>query len=65
MAFKPVDYLKETWEELGKVTWPSRTEVIKMSLMVMVVSAVIAAFISSLDIFLAEFISKLLNLQFN
>lgn len=63
MNAKPLNYLKETWDELGKVTWPTKNEVIKMSLTVIIVSGVIALFITLLDIFLTEFVSRLVNLQ--
>ena len=62
MAVKPLKYLKETWEELGKITWPTRNEVIKMSVTVLVVSGLVAVFITGLDIFLTEFVSRLINL---
>ena len=62
MAVKPLDYLKETWTELGKITWPTRNEVIKMSVTVLVVSGLVAVFITGLDIFLTEFVSRLINL---
>lgn len=56
----PLNFLKETWQELGKVTWPTRTEVVKMSLTVIIVSAFIATFIGGLDFFLTIFISRIL-----
>jgi len=56
----PLNFLKETWQELGKVTWPTRTEVVKMSLTVIIVSAFIAAFIGGLDFFLTTFIGRIL-----
>jgi len=55
-------YFVEVWEELGKVTWPTRQEAIKMSLTVIIASAVIAVFIGSLDFILTQFISKILSL---
>lgn len=55
-------YFVEVWEELGKVTWPTRQEAIKMSLTVIIASAVIGVFIGSLDFILTQFISKILSL---
>ncbi len=61
MISKPVTYLKEVWEELGKVTWPTRKEVVKMTFTVLVVSAFIAVFIGSLDFVLTNFIARILG----
>jgi preprotein translocase subunit SecE len=61
MISKPVTYLKEVREELGKVTWPTRKEVVKMTFTVLVVSAFIAVFIGSLDFVLTNFIARILS----
>lgn len=45
----PIKFLKEVREELKKVTWPSRKEVIKMTTVVIMVSALVSILISSLD----------------
>jgi preprotein translocase subunit SecE len=59
---KAVRYFTEVWEELGKVTWPTRQEAVRMTLTVIIVSAVIAVFIGGLDIILTNFISRVLTL---
>jgi len=58
---KGIKFLKEVWEELGKVTWPTRQEAIKMTLTVVVVSTAIAVFIGSLDFALTKFVGTLLT----
>jgi preprotein translocase subunit SecE len=63
MTLKPVKFLSEVWEELGKITWPTRKEAIRMTLMVLIVSVVVAAFIGSLDFVLTNIITKLLTKQ--
>ncbi len=45
-----VNYLKETRQELRHVNWPSRKNAIRFTLLVIGVSAVIAAFLGLLDI---------------
>ncbi|OGK31070.1 preprotein translocase subunit SecE [Candidatus Roizmanbacteria bacterium RIFCSPHIGHO2_12_FULL_33_9] len=48
-------------EELKKVTWPSKNEVIKLSLVVIIISLIIAFYIGALDVILAkllEFLTK-------
>jgi preprotein translocase subunit SecE len=58
---KALKYLKEVWEELGKVTWPTRNEAIRMTITVIAVSAFVAAFIGSLDFVLTNAITKILT----
>jgi len=54
-------YLTGIREELKKVTWPSRSEVIKLSFVVISISLIIAFYVGLLDIVFAkllEFLTK-------
>ena len=44
-----VQFLKETKIELKKVKWPSKDEVVRLTLIVIAVSAGVSLFISALD----------------
>jgi preprotein translocase subunit SecE len=44
-----IRYLKETRAELRKVTWPSRAEAINLTLIVLAVSASMAAILGLID----------------
>ncbi len=46
----PVIFLKEVKTELARVTWPTRDEVIKLTVIVIVVSAAIGLYIGGLDL---------------
>ncbi|PIW76382.1 MAG: preprotein translocase subunit SecE, partial [Candidatus Portnoybacteria bacterium CG_4_8_14_3_um_filter_40_10] len=46
---KLVNFLKEVRFELKKVTWPTRQETIRFTLLVIGVSAGVAAFLGGLD----------------
>lgn len=46
----PVQFVKEVIAELKKVTWPTREETIKLTLVVIVLSFLVGAFIGVLDI---------------
>lgn len=59
--FKAFSFLGEVWEELGKVTWPTRQEAIRMTVTVVIVSGVIAVFIGGLDYILLNIVSKLIG----
>jgi preprotein translocase SecE subunit len=45
----PVEFAQEAWGELRKVTWPSRETVIRLTLIVLVISVLIAAYIFLFD----------------
>ena len=44
-----VRYLRETWFELKKVSWPTRREAINLTAMVIVVAAFLAIVLSLMD----------------
>jgi len=44
-----VQFAQECWSELQKVTWPERQTVIRLTLIVIVISALIAAYIFAFD----------------
>lgn len=46
----PVQFVREVVAELKKVTWPTRAETIKLTLVVIVLSFLVGAFIGILDI---------------
>jgi preprotein translocase subunit SecE len=44
-----IRYLRESKEEMKKVTWPSKQDTIKYTILVVVLSIVIAAFFGGFD----------------
>lgn len=49
VANRLVSYVQEAREELKKVQWPSRKETIRNSLLVIVISLVVAALLGAVD----------------
>lgn len=50
MAVKAaIDFLQEVRLELTKVVWPKREEVIKLTLIVLIISGIIGAYVGGLD----------------
>lgn len=45
----PGRFLKEVVAELKKVTWPTRQETVKLTVIVIVISVLVGAFIGGLD----------------
>ena len=60
-SIAPVQFLKEVITELKKVTWPTRDETIKLTVMVIVISIVVGAFVGGLDAILVKITSLVLK----
>jgi len=57
-----VQFAQECWSELQKVTWPSRETVVRLTLIVIVISALIAAYIFLFDnLFTAAITQRLIG----
>lgn len=44
-----VEFAQESWAELRKVTWPPRETIVRLTLIVVIISALIAAYIFLFD----------------
>lgn len=44
-----IEFLKEVRLELSKVIWPKREEVIKLTLTVLIISAIVGLYVGALD----------------
>jgi preprotein translocase subunit SecE len=59
---KSIEFIREVKFELTKVVWPKRQEVIKLTLIVFIISGIIAAYVGALDFgftkLLEAFLSK-------
>lgn len=56
----PLKYFKQVREELSKVTWPKRPEVIRGTVTVVVVSVVTAIILGAVDLGLTKGLESLL-----
>ena len=55
----PIKFLGEVRTELRKVAWPTRTEIVNYSVVVLVAIVLLTALIASLDYFLGEAVFNL------
>ena len=55
----PAEFLREVRGELRKVAWPTRSEIINYSIIVLVAVIVLTAFIALVDFGVSEFVLKL------
>jgi preprotein translocase subunit SecE len=53
-------FFRDTYNELKKVTWPSRRDGIRLTIMVIAVCAVVGLFLGALDYGFAELVTKVL-----
>ena len=53
-----VRFSQEAWQELSKVTWPSRETVLRFTGLVLIISTIIAVYIFGVDNFFTAAITK-------
>lgn len=61
MAINPIEYVKESKAELDKVVWPTRPETLRLTVVVIIVSIVIGAYIAGLDTVFTLLVEKFLK----
>jgi preprotein translocase subunit SecE len=55
------EFVREVVAEFRKVTWPTRAELINSTVVVIVVTVVIAFFLGGVDIVLARIVERILR----
>ena len=53
MKTTPAQFVRQVKQEIGKITWPTRAETMQGTIVVIVMSLVLAAFLVSVDSVLA------------
>lgn len=56
-----MSYLSEVKGELRKVTWPKKQEVIRLTLVVFIISAIVAGYVGGLDYVLTKALSLVIT----
>lgn len=56
-----IDFLKEVRTELKKVTWPKKEEVIRLTLVVFIFSAIAAIYLGGLDLAFTKILESLIG----
>jgi len=56
MATTPANFLRETRDELSKVVWPTRDEIIRLTGVVILVSLFVGIFLGGTDFILTKLI---------
>ncbi|MEA1926369.1 MAG: preprotein translocase subunit SecE [Patescibacteria group bacterium] len=55
---KIISFVREAYEELRKVSWPSRKQTINYTIVVIIASLVVATFLGVLDIIFSSAIER-------
>ena len=55
------EFVREVYAEFRKVTWPNRTELVNSTVVVIVVTVVLALFLGGVDIGLARAVERILR----
>jgi preprotein translocase subunit SecE len=61
MISRLTNYLKASFSELKKVSWPTKKETVNHTILVIVVSLAVAAFLGIVDYFLSEILEGLIK----
>lgn len=62
MSNKLVQYFKDSFSELGKVTWPTKNQAVLLTVVVIIFCAVFAALLGALDLVFGIGLKELLKL---
>ena len=57
---KIVGFISEVKTELAKVTWPKKDEVIRLTLVVIAISAIVAGFVGVLDFIFTKLLESVI-----
>jgi len=57
---KIIDYIKQVYNEMRKVTWPTRSELINSTIVVIIISAIVAVIIFVLDLLFSTVLQLIL-----
>jgi len=57
----PLAYIRQSKEELGKVVWPTKTETLRLTVVVVAISIAIGAYIAGIDAILAKLTEEFLR----
>ncbi len=61
MAFSPITFGKEATAEIKKVTWPTRAEIIRLTVAVVAISIIVGIFLGAIDLLLTKGLEFILN----
>lgn len=64
MATSPLSFVRQSYDELKKVVWPSRDEVVRLTIAVIAIALLVGVFLGTIDYMLTELIDFILQRDF-
>ncbi|MBI4084874.1 MAG: preprotein translocase subunit SecE [Candidatus Levybacteria bacterium] len=61
MMVSPVTYIRETFDEMKKVKWPTRAEVTRLTIIVLIISVIVGLYIGGLDYIFTKLMELILK----
>ncbi|OGH48226.1 MAG: preprotein translocase subunit SecE [Candidatus Levybacteria bacterium RIFCSPLOWO2_01_FULL_39_10] len=61
MTTSPLTFVRESYDELKKVKWPTRDDIIRLTIAVVAISLLVGVLLGSIDLFLTKLTDFLLN----
>ena len=61
MMLAPLAFFRETYDEIKKVTWPSRNQVIRLTSVVIAISVLVGLYIGALDYLMTKVMEFILR----
>ena len=61
LAHLPVTFLREAFDELKKVTWPTRPDITRLTIAVLAISIIVGVFLGGLDLILEKIIAAVIS----
>jgi len=59
ILFKPIKFIREVKQELSKVSWSTRQELMGATVVVIMVTGIVTLFIGTIDLILSQVLSRL------
>lgn len=61
MPTSPIVFVREAADEVRKVTWPNRTEIIRLTVAVIIISVIVGIFLGGIDFILTTLLQKVIG----
>jgi preprotein translocase subunit SecE len=61
MRLNPVIFVRQAYDEIKKVVWPTRPEIIRLTVSVVIISLIVGLFLGGLDFVLTKLLQVLLK----
>ena len=61
MRLNPVIFVRQAYDEIKKVVWPTRPEIIRLTVSVVIMSLIVGLFLGGLDFVLTKLLQVLLK----